>query len=291
MQCSEEEASDAFAVLKALLRHAGLDTFLCERLNLNVPKEHREPLDTALERIKYTIEPNAWESVGKHEELRSSLISQHVILQPQVGPQTYDKIGYSKFLSSGSHADRVKDAVGKYCEKSIRNFVKKIKKPDQNENDMVEQFISDIKNILEQSIGKLVKDASKELKVSLQTLEDKVDKKSLPPELMDFFQSCSEIVFSVEVKTSWWDWNAFAVAMIGLVQVIAGAALLVLSAGTATPIANALIGEGIGDMIYATQAGLTGTFSWKEWGIQKQSVWQFQLQRLVLVHTYHAELR
>ena len=60
-----------------------------------------------------------------------------------------------------------------------------------------------------------------------------------------------------------------AVAMIGLVQVVAGAAVLVLTAGCATVLANALIAEGIGDMIYATQAGLRGTFSWKEWGEQK----------------------
>jgi hypothetical protein len=269
LQSSAEDASDAFAVLKALMRIAGLDTYLCERLKLNVPKEHREPLDTALERIKDTIELNAWESLGKLEDLRSSLVSQHVILQPQVGPQTFDKSGFSIFLSAGSHVDRVKDAVEKYCEKSIRDFVKKVKKLDQDEDDTVEQFINDIKDALEKSIGQLVKDASEELKVSLQTLEDKVDKKNLPPELMDFFQSCSEIVFSVEVKKSWWDWNAFAVAMIGLIQVVAGAVLLVLTAGAATTIANALIGEGIGDMIYAAQAGLTGTFSWKEWGIQK----------------------
>jgi hypothetical protein len=269
LQSSAADASNAFAVLKALMRIAGLDTYLCERLKLNVPKEHREPLDTALERIKDTIELNAWESVGKLEDLRSSLVSQHVILQPQVGPQTFDKIGFSVFLSAESQVERVKKAVTKYCEKSIRDFVKRVKKPNQDEDKTVEQFISDIKDALEKSIGQLVNDASKELKVSLQTLEDNVDKKNLPPELMDFIQSCSEIVFSVEVKKSWWDWNAFAVSMIGLVQVVAGAALLVLTAGAAIPIANALVGEGIGDLIYAAQAGLTGTFSWKEWGVQK----------------------
>lgn len=29
------------------------------------------------------------------------------------------------------------------------------------------------------------------------------------------------------------------------------------------------IAEGINDMVYATMAGLTGTFSWKDWAIQK----------------------
>ncbi|CAF5031483.1 unnamed protein product, partial [Rotaria sp. Silwood1] len=50
---------------------------------------------------------------------------------------------------------------------------------------------------------------------------------------------------------SWWDWNAFAVAMIGLVQVIAEAVLVAFGL---TQIGNALI---------------SGTFSWKEWAIQK----------------------
>ena len=208
LKCSVEDAADAFIVLKALMRMLVLIHFLCERLELDVPKEHREPLDTALERIRYTVEPNAWEFVGKLEDLRDSLISQHVILQPQVGPQTFDKIGYSAFLASGSHVDRVTNAVGKYCEKIIRQFAKKVEKPNQDENDRVDRIINDIKNVLEQSIGRLVKDASKELEISLQTLEDRINKKDLPPELIDFFRSCTEIVFSVEVKTSWWDWNA-----------------------------------------------------------------------------------
>ena len=73
----------------------------------------------------------------------------------------------------------------------------------------------------------------------------------------------------LEDKHSWWDWNAFAVAMIGLAQVIAGAALMALTAGAATPIGWYLINEGINDMVYATMAGIQGTFSWKSWGIQK----------------------
>eukprot|EP01098_Paradermamoeba_levis_P005079 TRINITY_DN2158_c0_g1_i1.p1 TRINITY_DN2158_c0_g1~~TRINITY_DN2158_c0_g1_i1.p1 ORF type:complete len:224 (-),score=50.17 TRINITY_DN2158_c0_g1_i1:4-675(-) len=118
-------------------------------------------------------------------------------------------------------------------------------------------------------MGQILENASKTLGTTdLQTLLDQMDKHT-PPELIEFFQSCAEIVFSIEVKTSWWNWEAFAVAMIGLIQVVAGAALLFLSAGAALQIGNALISEGIADMIYATQAGLTGTFSWKEWGIQK----------------------
>ncbi|CAF4081282.1 unnamed protein product [Rotaria sordida] len=54
--------------------------------------------------------------------------------------------------------------------------------------------------------------------------------------------------------------------MIGLAQVIAGAVLI--SFGLVN-IGGALISEGISDMIYATMAGLSGNFSWKDWAIQK----------------------
>ncbi|CAF1330811.1 unnamed protein product [Rotaria sp. Silwood1] len=56
---------------------------------------------------------------------------------------------------------------------------------------------------------------------------------------------------NVPKDKSWWDWNGFAVAMIGLVQVIAEAVLVAFGL---TQIGNALI---------------SGIFSWKEWAIQK----------------------
>jgi len=81
-----------------------------------------------------------------------------------------------------------------------------------------------------------------------------------------------DIAFKVVKKktfSDYWNWGAFAVAMMGIVQIAIGAAIIVVSVGTATQIGGAFIGEGIGDVMYATVAGLTGTFSWKDYGIQK----------------------
>ena len=91
------------------------------------------------------------------------------------------------------------------------------------------------------------------------------------PEALNFFTSwhMDHFLTLKQADKGWWDWNAFACAMIGLAQVIAGAALVVLTAGVAAQFGSALIAEGINDMVYATIAGLTGTFSWRDWAIQK----------------------
>ena len=90
------------------------------------------------------------------------------------------------------------------------------------------------------------------------------------PEALDFFTTWHlDYFLALEADRGWWDWNAFAVAMIGLAQVIAGALLVTLTVGIAASIGSGLIAEGINDMVYATMAGITGTFSWKDWAIQK----------------------
>ena len=91
------------------------------------------------------------------------------------------------------------------------------------------------------------------------------------PEAFDFFITWHMDYFLKleQAEKGWWDWNAFAVAMLGLAQVIAGAALIALTAGVGAQIGSALIAEGINDMVYATMAGITGTFSWKDYAIQK----------------------
>ena len=82
---------------------------------------------------------------------------------------------------------------------------------------------------------------------------------------LDYFLTIPQ----VEDK-GWWDWNALADAVTGLAHVIAGVALLTLTAVTEPQFGDALIAEGINDnMLYGTVAGLTGTFSWKDWSIQK----------------------
>lgn len=84
---------------------------------------------------------------------------------------------------------------------------------------------------------------------------------------LDFFAGVGLNKFIVfeEIK-SWFDWRAFAVAMIGLAQVIGGTILCCFGF---VNIGQVLICEGVNDMVYATMAGLSGTFSWRDWAIHK----------------------
>ncbi|CAF4841797.1 unnamed protein product [Rotaria sp. Silwood1] len=106
----------------------------------------------------------------------------------------------------------------------------------------------------------------KDIKATLKDFIDLKDQEKVPSELK-FFEGVSLHKFLIiEEDKSWWDWNAFAVAMIGLAQVIGGAVLIAFGC---VNIGGVLIAEGINDMVYATMAGLSGTFSWKDWAIQK----------------------
>ncbi|MCP3660067.1 MAG: hypothetical protein GY830_07060 [Bacteroidetes bacterium] len=68
--------------------------------------------------------------------------------------------------------------------------------------------------------------------------------------------------------TSWW--SIFAVGLLGLGQVILGAAITVFSVGTGSQIGLGLISEGVSDIIAAIKGAIKGgEFSWKEWSIQK----------------------
>lgn len=69
-----------------------------------------------------------------------------------------------------------------------------------------------------------------------------------------------------EENKSWWSWGAFWVAMIGLAQVVVGAILICCGC---PQIGMFLLAEGVGDMVYAVQTGLTGSFSWRAYAMHK----------------------
>ncbi|KAI9557174.1 hypothetical protein GHT06_016981 [Daphnia sinensis] len=72
-------------------------------------------------------------------------------------------------------------------------------------------------------------------------------------------------VIKLEAHKTWWDYwdrRAFYVAMAGVAQVALGVALVAISGGLLAVVGKTLISEGVSDIGYAIQAGLTGTFSW-----------------------------
>ena len=83
---------------------------------------------------------------------------------------------------------------------------------------------------------------------SLITIEEKKEK-----------QKCS-------LKTIF---NILAVVILGIVQIVIGAVIEVLSVGAMTHIGGAFISEGIGDLFFAASAMCSGSFSWEEYGKNK----------------------
>lgn len=65
------------------------------------------------------------------------------------------------------------------------------------------------------------------------------------------------------------DWNIVACAMIGVTQVVAGIAIEIFSLGTCHCLAQMFIAEGVSDMMFSVEAGITGDFSWKKYGKHK----------------------
>ena len=128
-----------------------------------------------------------------------------------------------------------------------------------------------ILNVLQGLQGEVCK-FERDMKVSFVDFSELDPRPDEIPQALEFFTTwhMDNFLTVEQADKGWcWDWNAFACAMIGLAQVIAGAALVVFTAGVGASIGAGLIAEGINDMMYATMAGLTGTFSWKDWAIQK----------------------
>ncbi|CAF4955456.1 unnamed protein product, partial [Rotaria sp. Silwood1] len=106
-----------------------------------------------------------------------------------------------------------------------------------------------------------IRSCKEDLKATLKDFIDLKDQEKIP-NVLKFFEGLGLTNFLIiEDDKSWSDWNAFAVAMIGLAQVIGGVVLITFGC---VNIGGALIAEGIDDMVYATMAGLSGIFSWKD---------------------------
>ncbi|CAF3446708.1 unnamed protein product [Rotaria socialis] len=130
-----------------------------------------------------------------------------------------------------------------------------------SKNKELDEYIDSISNILKQCAGVFrtlpkVKISEKNLKTMFQTGQ-------IPPEIMDYVATCFDSVLSLTEAKSFWNWDAFCCAMLGVAQIVAGVALDVCTCGAAHYFAQVLISEGIGDIIFAIQSGIQGNFSWK----------------------------
>ncbi|CAF4133432.1 unnamed protein product [Rotaria sp. Silwood2] len=82
--------------------------------------------------------------------------------------------------------------------------------------------------------------------------------------LMDYVWMCFNSVLSVKEDKGHWNWDAFACAMIGIAQIVAGITLDICTCGAAHYFAQILIAEGIRDIIFAIQSEVyRKTLNWK----------------------------
>ncbi len=89
----------------------------------------------------------------------------------------------------------------------------------------------------------------------------------------DYSQAINEISLNgithlftvVEIEPTPW-WSILGIALLGIAQIVAGAAMMAFTGGT---VGIGWISEGISDMILAVKSAITGTFSWVAYGIQK----------------------
>ncbi|CAF5002437.1 unnamed protein product, partial [Rotaria sp. Silwood1] len=175
-----------------------------------------------------------------------------------------DIVCYSEELWQILNINRIEKELPRIYENVWKDL--EDKKDPQQSGGLAKYKYGDIKRNIERILNKILKNIQfendKELILSkILSLQGDIRsfKKGLKANLKDFIDLQDQE--NVPKDKSWWDWNAFAVAMIGLVQVITEAVLVAFGL---TQIGNALISEGVSNM-----AELSGTFSWKEWAIQK----------------------
>ncbi len=95
----------------------------------------------------------------------------------------------------------------------------------------------------------------KEIKIAEKDLQAMFKEGTVPPELLEYVAMAFDQVLEYK-EDKGFDWNCLLCALIGIAQIIAGVAIDVFTCGAGHYIAQALISEGIGDIVFAIQAGI-----------------------------------
>jgi chromosome segregation ATPase len=260
-QAQLDLSKNAFNLLFHLLKEQGyFKQTLLQRLKLDsvfTKSEHHYDVESELLRIyDSNITGNPCDILlckdpaEKSTQLWSYLKAMKIVKDPAV-----------KFKLIKDPSDLL-DVIKDQIKNNIGHLIAGKSKDDQ------EKYVDSIYSALEKSIGKIKQ--FKDLKIDPKTLQDFLQGGKIPPELADFTQQCYDIVLSL-AEDKGWDWNVFACALIGIVQIAAGVIIGAMTFGAAAFISAVLINEGIGDLVFAVQSGISGNFSWSAYGNRK---WQ-----------------
>lgn len=249
---------EQFKLLFALLKSNNyIHTPLTKLLNLDCkfPPDHHAEIEELI--INFYEQG----SICKDDlPLRENASDKSKLLWEKLREAKIIKAPTVKFSFSDNPKDRIED-IKNVIKDNIHNLI-----PDKGKKES-QKYIDSISQALERVAGKIkTLDKAKLEKFSLQQYKTK-----LPPEILDFMIECCDDVISLVEKQSFWSWDAFACAMLGVAQITAGVIVEVLSAGSLTYLSNALINEGVGDIVFAVQNSINGTFSWEAYRSYK---WQ-----------------
>lgn len=152
------------------------------------------------------------------------------------------------------------------------------KNDSQLQTDAEEQVMNRInllylcKSLIEQGIGIIheAEETNKDIRLEYKLLDQFFTDINKPTLDINEFKESGFIGFFQLIAKEPTPWlSIITVGIIGLAQAAAGAALIVFSCGAAAQIGTMLLSEGVNDMIFAIKCGITGEFSWKDYGIQK----------------------
>ena len=137
----------------------------------------------------------------------------------------------------------------------------------KSENKKLDDILDSVSNIVKQMAGNIktlpeIKAESKDIRKEFETSG------KVPPELMDYIHMCFDSIIDIKEEKGF-DWDVFVCVLIGLAQIVAGVALEILTGGACHHIAQFLIAEGVGDIIFAVQASINGDFTWKGYAQHK----------------------
>ncbi|XP_035712663.1 uncharacterized protein LOC118437603 [Folsomia candida] len=130
-----------------------------------------------------------------------------------------------------------------------------------------QKYLEEISNFLYDSVGKLKTIPT--IKVDTSSLASCYTGQAIPEEYYALAEEGFDRVPVLKEKLPWWNTGAAIVAVLGVLQIAAGVAVAILSAGTLANVSMMLISEVGGDLIFAAHSAWQGSFSWKSYGIHK----------------------
>ncbi|CAF4292542.1 unnamed protein product [Rotaria sp. Silwood2] len=231
-------------------------------------KKNRHEIDKAIEDFK-----KAKEIIN--DEMEPML---HVIQKASNSEALSEQVDHKMTLFR-IQKNAIEMAIGADVNQEIKDLENQRGQPDLSEDNIkaINERIENLKKNKEDREKGIIKkalDKGYNLAIELEPIE-----KSLPEdqdvsryteELLDFRNNGYLGSFNVkEVKPICW-WSVIAVLVMGLIQIVGGEALAVLSLGAASNLGMGFISEGVGDLIVAIKDGIINKdFDWTSYGIQK----------------------